>query len=519
MIPLDGEDPHFGPYRLLARLGEGGMGVVYLAEDTRLARQVALKRLRQDDPTRSRLSDAEASARFEEEIRTASRLEHPGIVKVYEVGAIDGQSYFTMELVLGRPLDEVIAEERLGPIASARLVLELARALEHAHGRGVVHRDLKPSNVLVDDEYNPRLVDFGLAKRILDPVGLTKTGFVIGTPQFMAPEQLEPDFGPIGPHTDVYGLGGVLHACLTGEPPNAGATEVEVFFHLVNGPAPSPRRSDRRIPSRLSAICRRALGRRLDHRHASARDLADELEDFLRAAAAGESAARSARAWWVAAGVAALLVVAGGAVRLARREKADGGREASVARWRGELEAGLSAKDARRVAPAAAALSALDALDDGDRARADALVEARRRSESSRHLDRARAALASSDLRKAEALARLARAIDPDAAAPAGALLEEIAGAGRRWQVDGETSSESDLANDPSRHLYQGWLYRTDEANRHGLFTEPGRCASWVDLFLTGRAGTDETQEELPAPIRFRLREDGRPEWSRGEPR
>jgi serine/threonine-protein kinase len=250
-------------YEILGELGRGGMGVVYKARQVKLDRVVALKMI---------LAGAHAGAqqrlRFRREAEAAARLSHPNIVQVYEVGEHDGCPYLTLEYVDGRGLNEALADSPPPPQA-AQLVEQLARAVDYAHRRGVVHRDLKPANVLLSEasggrqppggapdrrgdaaplaDLTPKIADFGLAKRLDEEQDRTRTGDVLGTPSYMAPEQAQ-GRKDVGPAADIYALGAILYELLAGAPPFEGASAWETVG-LVLAAEPDP-------PSRRSPACR-----------------------------------------------------------------------------------------------------------------------------------------------------------------------------------------------------------------------------------------------------------------------
>src|SRR5262249_2776166 len=221
-------------YEILGELGRGGMGVVYKARQQDLGRVVALKMI---------LAGAHAGVqqrlRFRGEAEAAARLHHPNIVQVYEVGEQDGCPYFSLEYVDGRALNEVLIEGLLPPSEAAALVEQLARALDYAHRRGVVHRDLKPANVLLTADGTPKITDFGLAKRLDEEQARTRTGDILGTPSYMAPEQADGKTREIGPAADIYALGAVLYEMLTGRPPFEGGSAWETVG-LVLSAEPEP---------------------------------------------------------------------------------------------------------------------------------------------------------------------------------------------------------------------------------------------------------------------------------------
>lgn len=275
----------FGTYRLQAELGRGGMGVVYQAYQPALGRAVALKMLRSGDGA----SDEEVS-RFRLEAEAAARLEHPHIVPLYEVGAVAGRPYFTMKLVRGTTLARRLAEGPLPPREAAELLAVVAEAIDFAHGHGVLHRDLKPSNILIDEHNRPHVSDFGLARQVDAAASLTRSGAVIGTPAYMAPEQAAGGRGELGPAGDVYSLGAILYQMLTGRPPFQAASPVDtVLLVLEQDPVP-PRVLNPKADRDLEMIALHCLQKLPELRYATAGELAADLRAYL----AGEPiAARS----------------------------------------------------------------------------------------------------------------------------------------------------------------------------------------------------------------------------------
>lgn len=266
----------FGDYELRQEIGRGGMGVVYRAAQTSLSREVAVKMI-----LRGQLASQADRERFEAEARAAARLDHPGIVPVYEVGEIGGRPYFSMKHVCGTTLAQRLAEGPLPPREAARMLAAVARAIHFAHLRGVLHRDLKPSNILLDEQGEPHVTDFGLAKQITDAASLTKSGAVLGTPAYMAPEQAVGARGQVGPQSDVYSLGVILYHMLTGRPPFQAASPAEmVLLVLEQDPVP-PRMLNPKADRDLEMICLRCLQKPIDLRYASAAALADDLEAYL----------------------------------------------------------------------------------------------------------------------------------------------------------------------------------------------------------------------------------------------
>jgi predicted Ser/Thr protein kinase len=261
-----------GRYRILNRLGQGGMGTVYLARDEQLEREVALKvpRFADDDPA--------VLDRFYQEVKAAARLDHPNICPVYEAGCADGAHYMTMAYVEGRPLAELVRGGWPGdPRRAALFIARLARVLHYAHQKGVVHRDLKPANVMINVRDEPVVMDFGLARRVgADGARLTADGAVMGTPSYMAPEQARGQREAMGPGCDVYSLGVMLYELLAGRLPFAG-NQAEVLGHVLHSePAPP---SDYRpgLDPGLEALCLAAMAKDPARRPPTAEALADAL--------------------------------------------------------------------------------------------------------------------------------------------------------------------------------------------------------------------------------------------------
>lgn len=272
-----------GRYRIDARLGEGGMGVVWRAHDPHLGRDVALKVLPDE-----RVSDAEARARLLREARAAAALNHPRILTVYDVGEADGHVYIAMELVPGRPLSRLVGSPGLSLATVLRLGEQIASALAHAHERGIVHRDVKPSNVLVTEAGDAKVLDFGLATRLVTDgsdtrsLDVTQAGTLMGTPEAMAPELWRG--ARADARSDVWSFGVLLHTLLTGSPPFRGATRYELSAAITTtDPPPLPER----LPAPVRALVARCLAREPERRFRSG----VELHAAIEAIAAGEGAA------------------------------------------------------------------------------------------------------------------------------------------------------------------------------------------------------------------------------------
>jgi serine/threonine protein kinase/HEAT repeat protein len=271
----------FGRYRIQKRLGQGGMGSVYLAYDTALDRRVALKvpHFNPDD-------GPEVLERFYREGRACAKLEHPNLCQVYDVGSHEGVPYLTMAFIDGKTLAEVLKGSKgLPQREAATIVCKLALALQEAHTRGVIHRDLKPSNVMINHRGEPVLMDFGLARRLdADSVRLTRVGEVMGTPAYMPPEQVNGEINTVGPPCDIYSLGVILYELLTGRQPFGGSMAVVLAQILTQKPQP-PSVFRAGIDPRLEAVCLRAMQKQIGARYANMAEFAAALLDYLRTSA------------------------------------------------------------------------------------------------------------------------------------------------------------------------------------------------------------------------------------------
>ncbi len=267
----------FGDYELIGEPTHGGMSVVYRALQRSLNRPVALKMLRGGT-----LADRDDVRRFRLEAEAVANLDHPNIVPIYEVGEHDGRRYFAMKLIDGGSVAQRLAEFRPNPRAAASLMATVARAVHHAHQRGILHRDLKPSNIVIDGEGQPHVTDFGLAKRVEGNSELTQSGAILGTPSYMAPEQASGNNKAITTATDVYGLGAILYALLTGKPPFRGITVLETLEQVRQQPPEPPSGVGREVDRDLETICLKCLEKEPERRYASALALAEDLERWLR---------------------------------------------------------------------------------------------------------------------------------------------------------------------------------------------------------------------------------------------
>ena len=375
----------FGSFELLEVLGRGGNGVVYRARQQTPNRAVAIKILRADP-----LLAPDEVSRFCNEAELVARLDHAHIVPVYETGSHAGQLYCCMKLLEGGSLAAHLDHYRGDPRAAASLVIAVARAIHHAHQRGILHRDLKPSNILLDAEGRPHVADFGLGKSLhTADASLTPAGMLIGTPAYIAPELVMGQGGLASTAADVYGLGTILYALLTGQPPYRGDGPFDTVLRVSSSDPVAPRAIDAGIDADLETICLTAMAREPERRYASAQALAEDLERWLsghpilaRPATAGEKFRRWCRrnpAIAALTGVAAallLMIVAGLAtgVILLRRERADALRH----QRRAEEQEGLAtdkARDLRRHLYASQMNQAWRAWEAGDLWQARKLVE------------------------------------------------------------------------------------------------------------------------------------------------
>jgi predicted Ser/Thr protein kinase len=268
----------FGRYRILKKLGQGGMGAVYLAHDTQLDRQVALK-----VPNFGPEAGPEALARFHREAKSAATLHHPNLCPVYDVGEHQGVHFLTMAFIEGKQLSEYIKDGKgLAPRQAATLVRTLALALMEAHAKGVIHRDLKPSNVMMNQRKEPVIMDFGLARRAGgQDARITKMGAVMGTPAYMAPEQVQGDVEAMGPSCDIYSLGVILYELLTGKLPFEGPA-LAVLAQILTAEAKPPSKHKPDLDAALEAICMKSLAKKTEERYGSMADLAAALTKYLR---------------------------------------------------------------------------------------------------------------------------------------------------------------------------------------------------------------------------------------------
>ncbi len=267
---------YFGDYELLNEVARGGMGIVYKARQVSLNRIVALKMI-----LAGQLAGEEDVRRFRAEAEAAANLDHPGIVPIHEIGEYNGQHYFSMGYVDGESLAQRIRERPLPPREAAEIVRKVAQAIAYAHEQGVIHRDLKPGNVLIDKLGEPKVTDFGLAKRIEGGGDLTATGQILGTPSYMPPEQASGKHDQLTQLADVYSLGAMLYALVTGRPPFQADNALDTLLQVLEEPPVSPRQLNSTVPHDLETICMKCLEKEPHRRYQSAWELADDADRFL----------------------------------------------------------------------------------------------------------------------------------------------------------------------------------------------------------------------------------------------
>ncbi len=303
---------YFGDYEIVREIARGGMGVVFRARQVTLNRTVALKMI-----LAGQLANDTEVKRFYTEAEAAANLDHPGIVPIFEVGQHEGQHYFSMGFVEGQSLSQRLAEGPLPSREAAELIRRVSEAIEYAHQHGVIHRDLKPANILLDQNGNPRVTDFGLAKRVQGDSGLTGSGQIMGTPSYMPPEQARGKRGEVGPTADVYALGATLYALVTGRPPFLAATPMDTVIQAISDEPVPPRRLNAALSRDLETICLKCLEKDPGKRYASAAALAEDLRRYLanepilaRPVGPAERAWRWSRRSPVVAGLAAGIALA-----------------------------------------------------------------------------------------------------------------------------------------------------------------------------------------------------------------
>lgn len=265
--------PNVPGYAIVGLLGQGGMGTVYKARHLRLGRLVALKMISSEQTSLQRM-------RFQSEGEALAKLDHPNIVRIFEIGECNGSPYFSLEYLEGGSLDKKLTKMPQTPASTAQTIETLARAIHFAHQHGIMHRDLKPGNIMLGKNGQPKIGDFGLAKQFEKEITHTRTGDILGTPTYMAPEQATGDSKVIGPLSDVYALGVIFYEMLTGRPPFRGINTLETLKMICSKDPVSPRQLQPSIPRDLETICLKCMEKSPTRRYGSAADLAEDLLRF-----------------------------------------------------------------------------------------------------------------------------------------------------------------------------------------------------------------------------------------------
>ncbi len=361
LLPLAPENgaqiTYFGDYKIEGEIARGAMGIVYRAEQTSLKRTVALKMIRG-----AVLAGDEDVARFHVEAEAAASLDHPNIVPIYEIGEHEGQQYFSMKLIEGGTLTDRMEELRRDPRAAVKLMATVARAIHAAHQRSILHRDIKPRNILIDEEGEPHVTDFGLAKQLESNSSMTVSGQIMGTPFYMPPEQAQGGARELTTEADIYSLGAVLYHVLTGELPHKGDSLMDTLKLVVEKEPKAPMAVDSSIDRDLETIVLKCLDKDPAKRYPSANELADDLDRWLRGepiAARPITTPRRAIKWakrkpvhaiaWGLAAVVLLTLGIGGplvAIKQARLRK-DADEQTSVA-TNAQAETQLKVEEMRR---------------------------------------------------------------------------------------------------------------------------------------------------------------------------
>lgn len=497
-------------YEIREELGRGGMGVVYLARQAALKRDVALKLIRAG-------ADAEADQleRFRVEAEAVAKLHHANIVQIFEIGAVDGMPFCALEYLPGGNLADKLKSGRLPANDAAALLECLARAVHHAHQKGIVHRDLKPANILLTEDGSPKITDFGLAKRLEEENShLTRTGAVMGTPAYMAPEQAAGRTAEIGPAADLYALGAILYEALTGRPPFTAESAVALLQAVQTAEVGPPSKLASGVPHDLETICLKCLEKEPARRYASALGLAQDLERFRAGEpilARREGLVRKVwrklrkRAIPIAA---ALLVLVAGAIAIQMSLRA--GNTQELANANRELDTALDAGDwnAADLEPRVAAIVALDAVE-GETAKRKLIERTARRVRERL----ARTRVAAEDVTRFESEIRWVSERDAELA---GQLDRELRSRLRAWQP-------LITLTPPFTNLREAFAPEAATVNPAGLLVVPvrqdmtyttvsslGSIRFEVEFdprwFAAGRVGLAlDQQPETPDPVGYRF--------------
>lgn len=263
-------------YLFVKELGRGGMGAVYQVRDTKLDRDVALKTILNVEDAQNQVK------RFIREAKTSQKLNHPNIIEVYGIEHAQNSYFFTMELIQGTALDLFLQKNPINDIQSLEIVRKIAYAIDYAHNNKVIHRDLKPANIMMQSNLEPKLVDFGLAKKFTgeNTEKLTASGVIVGTIHYMSPEQISGE-DDLGSSTDIYSLGVILYELLTGSVPFRGDSIIDVYDRIISEEPISPSAISSWTPENLSKICLKAMAKKPEDRFTSAKEFGDALAAFL----------------------------------------------------------------------------------------------------------------------------------------------------------------------------------------------------------------------------------------------
>ena len=273
-LELIGKD--FGNYELIEEIARGGMGVVFRARQKLTNRIVALKMI-----LAGQFANDEEIQRFHAEAQAVAKLDHPGIVPIYDAGEHNGYHFLAMAFVDGGDLNQYCGEQTLNQTTICRIVRSLAEAVGYAHQNRVVHRDLKPANILLTQGMRPRITDFGLARQVESDSQLTETGQVVGTPSFMAPEQAQGKSEGVGPRSDIYSIGAILYSLLVGRPPFREDTVWDTIAAVTSQEPVAPRSIRPSIPRDLETICLKCLEKEPERRYQNSAEIAEELRRFV----------------------------------------------------------------------------------------------------------------------------------------------------------------------------------------------------------------------------------------------